>query len=76
MSKVIAHVSVKLDDDVPEYMEGIIRCGSVKSQDEDGKDLQDHKELIDNTEFRSEDELISYVADRLRVSKDIVEIDS
>lgn len=75
MSKEIAYVSVQLDDDVPEYMDGVIRCGSVISQDEDGNELQDHQELIDNTEFRSADELISYVAGKLGVSKDIVSID-
>jgi len=74
MSK-INHVSVQLDDGVPEYMRGIIRCGSVISQDEDGEDLKDHQELIDNTEFHSEDELISYVASKLGVRKDIVSID-
>ncbi|MBY6205531.1 hypothetical protein [Halomonas denitrificans] len=74
MSK-INYVSVHLDDDVPEYMRGIIRCGSVVSQDEDGNELKDHQELIDNTEFRSEDELISYVASKLGVSKDMVGID-
>jgi len=76
MSKEVAYVSVQLDDNVPEYMDGIIRCGSVTSQDEDGNDLQDHQELIDNAEFRSEDELISYVASKLGVSKDIVGIDA
>jgi hypothetical protein len=76
MSKEIAYVSVQLDDDVPEYMNGIIRCSSVVSQDEDGNDLHDHQELIDNTEFHSEDELVSYVAGKLGVSEGIVGIDA
>lgn len=75
MLKKIAYVSVQLDDDVPEYMHGIIRCGSVISQDEDGNDLEDHQDLIDNAEFRSESELINYVAKKLGVSKEIVSID-
>jgi hypothetical protein len=75
-NKKIAYVSVQLDDSVPEYMAGIIRCGSVRSEDEDGNELKDHQELIDNTEFRSEDELIEYVASKLGVSKGIVGIDA
>lgn len=76
MVKKIAYVSVQIDDDIPEYMEGVIRCGSVISQDEHGNNLKNHQELIDNTEFHSEDELISYVASKLGVSKDIVSIDT
>lgn len=74
--KKVAYVSVQLDDDVPDYMEGIIRCGSVISQDEDGNELEDHQELIDNAEFRSRDELISHVASKLGVSKEIIGIDA
>lgn len=76
MPKKIAYVSVQLDDNVPEYMSGIIRCGCVTSEDEDGNELQDHQELIDNAEFRSEEELISYVASKLGVPEDIVAIDA
>lgn len=75
MSKKISYVSVQLDDNVPEYMIGVIRCGSVISKDEEGNVLNDHQELIDNTEFRSADELISSVADKLGVRKEIVSID-
>lgn len=76
MSKKIAYVSVHLDEDVPEYMNGVVRCGSVVSQDADGNDLQDHQELIDNAEFRSESELVRYVATKLGVSEDIVEVEA
>ena len=72
----IAYVRVYLDDDVPEYMQGIIRCGSVFSDDEDGNELKDHEELIDNAEYHSTQELISDVASRLGVSPEIVEIQS
>ena len=72
--KKIAYVKVFLDDDVPEYMNGIIRCGSVISEDEDGNELKDHQELIDNTEFHSEQELINHVANAIGVSPEIVEI--
>jgi hypothetical protein len=74
--KPIAFVQVHLDDNVPEYMAGVIRCGSVISEDEDGNKLKDHQELIDNTEFHSEQELIEYVAKQLGVSPDAVGIES
>ena len=72
--KEIALVKIYLDDDVPEYMSGILRCGSVISEDEDGNELKDHQELIDNLEFHSEEALIKYVAERLGVEIDIIVI--
>lgn len=72
----IAYVRVYLDDDVPEYMQGVIRCGFVFSDDEDGKELKTHEEIIDNTEYHSAQELINDVASRLGVSPEIVEIQS
>ena len=72
--KDIASVRVYLDDNVPEYMEGIIRCGSVFSDDEDGNELHDHLELIDNAEFTSREDLIAYVAEKLEVPNHAVEI--
>lgn len=63
---MIAYVRIYLDDNVPEYMEGIIRCGSVISEDKNGKE-RDHQELIDNQEFYSRTELIESVAKRLGV---------
>ena len=74
--KKIAYVRICLDDNVPEYMASIIRCGSVTSEDEDGNELQDHLELIDNTEFHSQEALIKYVAIKLGVNIDIVGIGS
>jgi hypothetical protein len=71
---MVANVKVYLDDNVPEYMEGIKRCGSVISEDENGDKIKDHQELIDNTEYHSAEELIKDVANRLGVSPDIVEI--
>jgi len=71
---MIAYVKIYLDDNVPEYMGGIIRCGSVISENENGDEIKDHQELIDNTEYHSTKELIEDVADKLGVSPDIVEI--
>jgi hypothetical protein len=74
MAKKIVSVTVTLDDNVPEYMAGIIRCGSVVSEDEDGKE-RGHEELVDNAEFHSEKELISHVANRLGVNPSIIRIE-
>jgi len=74
--KKIAHVTVHLDHDIPQYMRGVIRCGAVTSEDEDGNVLEDHQELIDNTEFYSEEALISHVAKRLGVTPDAVTVES
>lgn len=72
----IALVRITLDNNVPEYMKGIIRCGSVISEDENGRTIKDHQELINNAEFHSESELLSFVAQRLGVSESVVEIQS
>lgn len=69
----IVYVSVTLDDDVPEYMTGIIRCGSVIAEDSNGEET-DHQEIIDNTEYHSIQELIDDVALRLGVDKSIIEV--
>ena len=71
----ITFVRIILDNNVP-YMDGIIRCGSVISEDENGNTFKDHQELIDNAEFHSKSDLIASVAQRLGVSESIVEIDS
>lgn len=68
-------MKIYLDDDMPEDMNGILRCGSVISEDEDGNELKDHQELIDNAEFQSEKALIKYVAEKLSVEIDIVTIE-
>lgn len=69
-------VRITLDDNVPESMSGIIRCGSVISEDKNGKQIKDHQELIDNTEFHSKAQLIASIAKRLGVSESIVEVES
>lgn len=74
--KKIAHVTVHLDDDMPEDMLGILRCGSVTSEDEDGNELKDHQELIDNTEFHSKEALIAHVAKQLGVSPHAVTVEA
>jgi len=73
--KTIASVRITLDDDIPEYMVGVFRCGSVISEDEDGNQIKDYPELIDNAEFRNQEELIAYVAKKLGVDASILEIE-
>jgi hypothetical protein len=71
---MIAYVKIYLDDNVPEYIEGLIRCASVISEDAKGNEIKDHQELIDNTEYHSANDLIEDVASKLGVSSDIVKI--
>lgn len=74
MSIPISSVLVTLDS-TPEYMEGVFRCASVRSFDADEKLLVDHKDLVDNAEFHSLDELRDSVAKRIGVSPEIVQTD-
>ena len=73
MNKIV-RVEVTLDDNVPEYMDGIIRCGAVQSFDAQGELIKDHQDMVDNTEYRSRNALISDIADRLKVARDIIVI--
>ena len=70
----IKRVVVYLDDDVPDYMVGIIRIGSVISYDENDN-YKNHQDLVDNTEFFDENEIKSFVKERLNIdSTEIIEI--
>lgn len=69
----IETVEVTLDQDVPEYMEGILRIGTVQIVFEDGT-REDHDELVDNSEFRSEEAIRKFVSKKLQVNIDLVEI--
>ncbi|VFB10072.1 Uncharacterised protein [Aeromonas salmonicida] len=70
----IASVTVELDDSNPEYMDGIIRISSVISYDENDKEIDDHQDLVDNTEFNSHSEVKTYVAKHLDIDKSIINI--
>lgn len=70
----ITLVKISLDEDIPEYMNGISRIGSVISEDEQGKESY-HDDLVDNSEFHSIDALKKHVADSLNVNETIVEIE-
>lgn len=73
----IVSAEIYLDDDVPEYMAGIIRVGSVNFFDEYGEEVEDSKmnnELVDNAEFHSVEAMINNVAKRIGIHPSHVEI--
>lgn len=70
----ITRVEITLDDNVPEDMDGIIRCGAIQSFDAHGRPIKDHQDVVDNAEYHSRNEMISDVAVRLAVSKDTIVI--
>ncbi len=75
---IIHSAIVYLDDDVPEYMDGIIRVGSVQFFDENGNEIDNtdlNNKLVDNQEFRSEEQVIKSIAKRLDISVDNVEVE-
>ena len=69
----ITCVRIYLDNNVPEYMNGILRVGRVVSEDEQGNET-DHEDLVDNQEFHNIDLLKNHVAGALKISKSIIEI--
>lgn len=80
-SKVIVH----LEEDLPEYMAGIMRIESFEFFSESGNRISSHdsgykgiseleNRLIDNVEYSSSEALISRVSKVLGVERDIIEI--
>lgn len=55
----IESIDIFLDDNVPEYMCGVLRIGSVIIHT--GSSEFDIQEFVDNYEFRSENEIENYV---------------
>ena len=77
MNSSIVRAEVYLDDDVPEYMEGIIRVELLNFYDSDDESIDDVKlnnQLVDNAEYHSENELIEDIAKRLGLPSSAVEI--
>lgn len=55
----IETINIYLDDNVPDYMDGVLRIGSViVSTNKDDFDIQ---EFVNNDEFRSEKDIIKFV---------------
>lgn len=73
-SRNIAEVRVYLDSHEAMNMAGILRCESVIAYDENGNEIQNFQEVIDNTEYHSEDELLEDTARRLGLDVELFEI--
>ena len=69
----IEEVKVYLDENMPEYMDGIIRCGLCEVVYDKGHREYDDN-VVDNTEYHSEYEMKNDIAKRLNVSPDVVEV--
>ena len=78
VNEKICSAIVFLDDNVPEYMDGIIRVGSVTFFNAEGKEIRDvalNNQLVDNSEFHSKSQLIKSVAKRLGLSVEHVTVE-
>ena len=73
MGKSVIKVEVILDDDIPEYMDCVMRCGTVRSIFDDGSSIE-HLDLIDNKEYFLIEDLISDIARRIDVKKECIEV--
>lgn len=69
----IETVKIHLDENIPECMNGIIRCGLCEVVYDNGR-IEYNNNVVDNSEYHSETEMINDIARRLKVSPDIVEI--
>ena len=72
-NRIINLVEVHLDDNISEYMAGLVRIRSVEVFGRDGEPIETGLTLV-NQEYLSEKELITSVAGQFGVSEDIVEI--
>ena len=64
---------IELAIEYPENMVGISRIEHVMLKNEDGEDLYNDQDIVDNAEFHSDDDLIDSIANRYGVSSDVVE---
>lgn len=78
---MISKIEVFLDDNMPDYMEGLIRIGSINCYDNNDEVLTEMpdglpriSDLVDNGEFRSESDLKKWVAKQLEISTEYIEI--
>lgn len=74
----VSSAIIYLDDDKPEYLEGVERVGSVQLFDVDGELINDDitsNKLVDNKEFHDLEDMINNVANRLGIEKDNITIE-
>ena len=69
---MIERVEVYLE--YPESLEGITRIESIAAFDVNGKKIKNIPDLVDNQEFRSEEEVTNSVSKKLVVSTDVITI--
>lgn len=77
--KKIHSAVIHLDDDMPEYMDGMIRIGSVSFFDEDGEEIENTSLSNQFVNIESHEDnpekLIKYVAKTLGIDESNVEIE-
>ncbi len=72
-SKNIILVRAYVEGTFPEGFDEIFRLDLVEVEYSDNTKME-LDELIDNTEFNSNDEIETYICDKLKVNADVVEI--
>ncbi len=68
---MITNVTVFLDDNQLEYMDGAVRCGYIVAQDEQGRETF-YQDLLDNSGYPTTRELVDEVAGLLQVRREEV----
>nr|WP_163503606.1 hypothetical protein [Halomonas socia] len=66
-------LTVYLDDSMPEYMSGLVRCGRVVAMYSDGSE-KDFDEYVDNSEYDSKRSLVEDVAKDFGVAPEFIEV--
>lgn len=68
---MITTVTVFLDDNELEFMDGAVRCGYIVAQDEQGREIF-YQDLLDNSGYPTTRELVDEVAGLLQVRREEV----
>ncbi|MBU0728739.1 MAG: hypothetical protein KKE17_09215 [Proteobacteria bacterium] len=68
---MIANVTVFLDDNELEFMDGTLRCGYVVAEDENGEETY-HHDLLDNSGYLSVNDIVHDVSGILNVDREMV----
>lgn len=68
---MITNVTVYLDENRLEFMDGALRCGAIVAEDENGEETFFHN-LVDNAGYRSTRELIGEIVALLGIRPESV----
>lgn len=63
---------LKLSIEHPEQLLGISRVESLILCDEQGEELMNDQDIVDNQEYHSDNELINEIAKHYNISKDLI----